>query len=262
MTFSLLTYNVLFNRAFLQLEKILSKYKPDFLCLQEVDTNENNLDKLDRLNYKLADYSNSFIKFGKIYGVATYYNPDKFKFISSDPLKISSSLSEFFFTIIQTLVGQNKPKTVLRTDFFHIQSQSKIIICNAHMIVVAPNSLRMNHINKALKLLNIKRKTRLIIGGDFNYLPYRRKRLENTMKKYGLIEATKNIQQTLDFTAIGKNGRLTSLEYLFMKFIDKIFSHRMKNDYIFFRDLKLKKTERLEVGFSDHYPIISTFEIS
>jgi len=262
MTFSLLTYNVLFNKAFLQLEKILFKYKPDLLCFQEVDTSEKNLIKLDKFGYTLADYSNSFIKFGKIYGVATYYKPDKFKFIASDSIKISSNLSEYFFTLIQTLVGQNKPKTVLRTDFLHNSSRSKITVCNFHMIVIAPNSLRMNHINKALKLLNINVKTKLIIGGDFNYLPYRRKRLENIMKNYRLIEATKNIQQTFDINIVGEKGRLTPLEHLFMKFIDKIFSHRMKNDYIFFRGLKLKKTERIEVGYSDHYPIISTFKLT
>ena len=262
MTFSLLTYNVLFNKAFLQLEKILLKYKPDLLCFQEVDTSEKNLSRLDKFGYTLADYSNSFIKFGKIYGVATYFNRNKFKFLMSDSLKISTNLSEFFFTLIQTLVRQNKPKTVLRTDLLHKQTRSLITICNAHMLVIAPNSLRTNHINKALGLLNIKNKTKLIIGGDFNYLPYRRKRLEKMMKKYGLTEATKNIQQTFDINIVGDKGRLTPLEHLFMKFIDKIFSHRMKNDYIFFRGLQLKKTKRIEVGFSDHYPIISTFKIT
>lgn len=262
MKLSFLTYNVLFNKAFIQLEKILVKHSPDILCLQEVDTSDSNLNKLEKFGYRLADYSNSFIRLGNVYGVATYYKKDQFKFIYSDSLQISANLTEYFFTLIQTLIRQNKPKTVLRTDFMHKQSHNKITVCNAHMIVVAPNSVRTNHLNKALKLLEIDAKTKLIVGGDFNYLPYGRKRLEQVMKNYGMIEATRNIQQTFDiFSSSKEKDGLNAIARFGLKLIDRIFSHQMKNDYIFYRGLKLVKTVRAEFDYSDHYPIISTFTI-
>ncbi len=261
MNFSLLTYNTLFNRAFLQLDSIVDKYQPDILCLQEVSTDNSNLRLLETKGYTLADYSNSFIRLANIYGVATYYNSQKFRFIQSDSLAISGNLTEFFYTLFQTLAGVNKPKTVLRTDFVHKATGKQLTVCNAHLIVVASNALRVIHINKALKLLNIDKKIPLIMGGDFNYLPYRRKRLEKLMKKYGLVEATKNIRQTLDFSLTGKKEDYTPLQHAVMKILDKLFSHKMKNDYLFYRGVKLKKTERIEVRISDHYPILSTFSI-
>ncbi|MFH0979390.1 MAG: endonuclease/exonuclease/phosphatase family protein [Candidatus Roizmanbacteria bacterium] len=261
MNFSVLTYNTLFNKAFLQFGSLIDKYQPDILCLQEVNTDSDNLQLLETKGYSLADYSNSFIELTKIYGVVTYYNSQKFRFIKSDSLTIKSNLSEFFFTLFQTLIGINKPKTVLRTDFIHKSSGKKLIVCNTHLIVIASNALRVNHLNKALRSLKINQQTRLIIGGDFNYLPYQRRKLENIMKKYGLIEATKNIRQTFDFSVAGAEKHMTGFQHSFVRLLDKLFSHKMKNDYVFYKGLKLIKTERIEVHYSDHYPILSNFSI-
>lgn len=259
MNFSLLTYNTLFNRAYEKIEAIIDRHNPDIICLQEVLTSETNLSKLVKFGYKLADYSNSFIKFGKVYGVATFYKTSKFRFVNSDSLKMSSNLTEFLFTIPQLILGINKPKSMLRTDFIYKSTNKEIVICNAHLIVIASNSLRINHIEKALKSLNISRKTPLIVGGDFNYLPYRRKKLEKAMKKYGLIEATKDIRQT--FSPKGKTDDVSFLQGFLMRKINHFFGNQMKNDYVFFRGFKKQKTERLNFHFSDHYPILSNFTI-
>ena len=112
MTFSLLTYNVLFNRAFSKLEKILSKYNPDILCFQEVDTGEENLIRLEKYGYKLADYSNSLIKFGIVYGIATYYNPKKIKLLDTDSFDLPKSLYEVITTAFKILKGGGKPRTI------------------------------------------------------------------------------------------------------------------------------------------------------
>ena len=63
MKFTLLTYNVLFNKAFSHLPDILKQYQPDIVCLQEVDTREENLNQLEKCGYRLADYANCFIDF-------------------------------------------------------------------------------------------------------------------------------------------------------------------------------------------------------
>lgn len=261
MKFSLLTYNTLFNSAYLKLDLILDKFKPDILCLQEVDTDSTNLKIIESKGYFLADYSNSFIKFTKIYGVATFYNPNTFRFIKSDSIKITTSLSELFFTLIELIVGVNKPKSILRCDFIHRKTQKKLIVCNSHLIVIGSNALRIKHLNNALKSFNIDKKTPLIIGGDFNYLPYQRKKLENIMRKYNLIEATKNIRKTVDFSIIDKKKYITKFQRAFVKFLDRLFLYKMKNDYVFYRGVKLIKNQRINIQFSDHFPIISIFSI-
>lgn len=80
MDFSLLTYNTLYGDAVVGLKKICDSQHPDIICLQEIATTNQTFGKIEQLGYKLADYSNAFIKFGRIYGVATFYNPEKFSF--------------------------------------------------------------------------------------------------------------------------------------------------------------------------------------
>jgi len=260
MNLSFLTYNTLFNKAYRHLDSIINDYFPDFLCLQEVDISEKNLDIIKKYGYELADYTGTFIHFGKAYGVATYYNPKKYKLVNANSLKIGTNLQELLFTIPQILLGINKPKTVLRTDFIS-RSNKRIIICNAHLIVLASNAIRINHINKALNLLQSNLEVPLIIAGDFNYLPYQRKKLDNLMKKHHLIEATKNIRQTIDFSPHGKKEDFSFLQGFIARRINHFFGNQMKNDYIYYRGIKLCKTERIEVRFSDHYPILSNFNI-
>ena len=260
MNFSFLTYNTLFNKAYKHFDQIIMQCLPDIICLQEVDISSKNLEIIKQFGYKLADYSGTFIKFGKGFGVATYYNEKKFKLIDTHTLKVGFNLSELLFAIPQLILGINKPKTILRTDFICKANNKKIVICNSHLIVVASNSVRVKHINRALDSLN-NLKIPLIIAGDFNYLPYQRKRLDNVMEKYNLVEATKNIRQTVDFSPKGKKEKFSFLQGFLIRKINHFFGNQMKNDYIYYRGIKLIKTDRLEVRFSDHYPIISYFSL-
>jgi endonuclease/exonuclease/phosphatase family metal-dependent hydrolase len=261
MNFSLLTYNTLFNKAYEQIGQIIKQASPDIICLQEVDISVKNLEAVTKFGYKLADYSGTFIKFGKGFGVVTYYNPKKLKLVDTHSLKIGFNLLELFFAIPQLILGINKPKSILRTDFICKASGEKIIICNSHLIVIASNTVRIRHINQALNSFKISLKVPLVIAGDFNYLPYHRRKLDNVMKKYDLVEATKNIRQTVDFSPKGKKEKFSFLQGFFIRKINHFFGNQMKNDYIYYRGVKLVKTDRLEVRFSDHYPIISTFNI-
>lgn len=261
MNLSLLTYNTLFNNAANKIDEVIDRYHPDIVCLQEALTDDNNIKKIEKLGYKMADYSNSFVKFGKIFGVITFFNPKTLIYRGSSIFNLRTNISEYFFYLIRVLLGYNKTKTILKTDFQYKKTRKNFSVCNVHLYVIGSNESRINHINQALKSIDFLKNRQLIICGDFNYFPYRRKRLERIMARYHLKEATKNIGQTIKFSHDGLSEKFSSFERFFSRFINKVFADGLKIDYIFYRGLRLKKTERIELRYSDHYPIISKFSL-
>jgi len=261
MNLSLLTYNTLFNNAVDKLDEIIDIYHPDIICLQEALIDNKSVQKIEKLGYKMADYSNSFVKFGKIFGVVTFYDPKSFKYNDSFKLDLGINLGDFFFNVLRIALGYNQPKTILETNFIHKLTKKKISVCNVHLYVIGSNELRLKHINKALKSISLSEKENLIIVGDFNYFPYNRRRLEKMMTKFGLREATANIRQTMKFSDSGKFEKYNLFQRLTLPFVNKFFVKQIKTDYSFYRGLKLIKTEKIEAKTSDHYPIISTFSL-
>lgn len=261
MNLSLLTYNTLFNNGVNKLGEVINFYHPDIICLQEALTDDKSIQKIEKYGYKIADYSNSFVKFRKIFGVITFYNPVTITYKDSFELNLGTNIGEYFFYIFRVILGYNQPKTILETNFIHKLTKKKISICNVHLYVIGSNELRIKHINNVLKSINFSEKKQLIIAGDFNYFPYKRRRLEKMMAKYDLKEATANIKQTMKFTRDGKFEKYNLFQRLTLPFINKFFVKQIKTDYSFYRGLKLIKTERIESHSSDHYPIISIFKI-
>jgi endonuclease/exonuclease/phosphatase family metal-dependent hydrolase len=257
MNFSIFTYNTLFNKAIDEIEPILKQYKPDILCLQEVSTDEANLKRIEKMGLKLADYGNSFVKFGGFYGVATFYNPKKFNHVESKVLYPGSNILEVLFTILQVILGYKKPKTFLKTDLKDKNTKKIISVCNIHLYVVGSNALRIRHVKQALEL--IKTPHPLILTGDFNYFPYQRRRLENFMNKQGLFEATREISQTIKFNRDALKT-YSFFQRLSLKLVGRVLNN-LKIDYIFYRKLKLMETKRIDVMYSDHFPIISRFTV-
>jgi endonuclease/exonuclease/phosphatase family metal-dependent hydrolase len=265
MNFSLLTYNTFFNNGVNELKKIISYYSPDFICLQEFLIDQSNIKNIEKCGYKIADYNNSFIKLGKIYGVATFYNKEKFKLVENGFFDLSKNVSEYFFNAIKIFFdSKNQPRTVLKTDFIEKKSKEKLSIINLHFFVIATNQARISSLKKILERINLLNKEKMIICGDFNYYPYQRKKLENLMKKYHFKEATKNISLTInpikESSTIFKNY-LPIQKFILVPIFKKFFSKTLKIDYIFYRRLKNIKTLRLENHYSDHYPIISYFQL-
>lgn len=239
MNFSLLTYNVLFNKASVELQEIFKISRPDIFCLQELETDDSNLKKLEEFGYKLADFSNSFIKFGRIFGVATYYDPARFEFIESKSIKLPFTIYEIILIIFK---GGNKPRTVLRTDFIDKKSRKKFTVYNLHYSVWATNQGRNKQMRETLNNIDPGDSRPIIVAGDFNY-PYGRKKFEEIFKVYGFKEATNNLFFTLETKLFG------------------LFSIKLKDDYVLYRKIKLIKTKRISYKKSDHYPIIAEFDL-
>ncbi|MEK7070909.1 MAG: endonuclease/exonuclease/phosphatase family protein [Patescibacteria group bacterium] len=239
MKVSILTYNLLLNKAAKELEQIIGSHNPDFLFFQELATDDKNLRTIEKLNYRLADYSNSFMRWGKIYGVATFYKPQTFNLINSTSFSLPSSLYQMITFIIK---NKKNPRTVLRNEFQCKKNGKFITTYNIHLTPVATNTLRLKQIINTFHDLHLSKKNSIIIAGDFNY-PYGRKKFETIIQKYKLKEATNNIDYTLE------------------RKILKTFSIKLKLDYVLYKNIKIASNKKIQVKYSDHYPILSTFTL-
>ena len=81
------------------------------------------------------------------------------------------------------------------------------------------------------------------------------------MSKFKLVEATKGIRQTMSVTGDGVVEEFTWFQKFFIPFFNRFIVKHIKTDYVFYRGLKLIKSIRLEDKHSDHYPILTTFNI-
>lgn len=235
MNLSLLSYNLFFNKAINGLLTIIQNTKPDIITVQEINTSQNNLHILDSIGYKLADYSNSFYKFGTIYGIATYYNPSTISFIKSESVSLTRSIYEIFLAILQ---GGNKPRTLLSTHFRGIKNNKNFVVHNLHLSHIGTNSIRIKQIKKTLYTLQ-NEKLPCIVVGDFNY-PYGRKEFETIFHKYDFEEASNSILFTFEKKILG------------------FFKVSLKLDYVLYRKF-LKATSNLLTNehYSDHYPLLT-----
>lgn len=260
MDFSILTYNTLFSDAVQGIKKICDQQHPDIICLQEIDTTDATFEKVERLGYKLADYSNAFIKYGHIYGVATFYNPEKFTFQESKVIFLPKGALEILAYLLKIFKTGKKNRTVLKTELKCNKMGTVISVYNIHLSAYGTNSIRTKQIQTTLhdvKKMDEDSKEATILTGDFNY-PYGRKKLEEIMNEYGFKEAT----NTIMFTTEGAMKHYTFTEKLFAGIFFKIMKHKLKLDYVFYRNCIAVLAKKIDVDFSDHFPVYAVFKLT
>ncbi len=238
MRISLFTNNLLYHKAFTDLQNLLLKYKPDIICLQEFEQDEESLRKLASIGYLLAGSSKTFVRNHKVFYVATFYRKSAVASVSSGAIDLPRTHYE---TFLYYLRGAHTPRKILKT-VFKFGHGAELLVYNLHLTALATNGGRMRQLLAALEDLRISGMDRFILAGDFNY-PYRRKKLEFLMKQYSLEEATKEIDHTFE-------------SKLF-----KIIPLKLKDDYILYKGVDVIDTKKINWRVSDHYPIISYFEI-
>ncbi len=238
MKLSVLTYNLHFHEAFSDIKQLLSKYNPDIACFQETETDEKGFANLEEVGYTLADYSNSFIRGAKVFCIATFYKADKLTMKESECITLPRS---FYEVLLFLLRGNHSPRTVLKSDF-QINSGKIITLYNLHLTPLATNGLRAKQIMHTLEDLKLHNKQDVIIAGDFNY-PYGRKKFEELIYTYNLKEATNTIH------------------YTFQKNFFGLFSVKLKDDYILYKNLRVIESKKLQETMSDHFPVMTTFEV-
>ena len=131
---------------------------------------------------------------------------------------------------------------MLRNEFICVETRRKITVYNIHLSPFATNQLRIKQINNTFGDMDLTSKNAIIIAGDFNY-PYGRRRFEEEIKKNKLKESTRNINFTLEKRILSR------------------ISVKLKLDYILYKKLKRISNEKLKTFKSDHFPILSTFNV-
>ncbi|MCR4326854.1 MAG: endonuclease/exonuclease/phosphatase family protein [Candidatus Roizmanbacteria bacterium] len=236
-TLTVLTYNILFGKAVSLLPELCSTYKPDVVCLQEFEISVDAIAEVEKQGYYLADYSHSFFKYFRLYGLATFYNKKTLKPKDGEVITLSRSFYEmilFFFPRV------NKQRTVLKTTFIHLESRAELDVYNLHLTFHGTNQTRRKQLTCTMRTIEKADKERIIVAGDFNY-PYHRRSLEKLIAENNLKEATSNLLYTLENRILG------------------FFKIRLKPDYILYRGFSHIETIRDENRSSDHFPIIARF---
>jgi endonuclease/exonuclease/phosphatase family metal-dependent hydrolase len=260
MEITFLTYNTLYNRGLRGLKEIINKYQPDIICLQEVATDQKNLNQLESDIYKLADFSNYAIKKEGVFGIATFYNKQKLEFNNSNIIPLSKTILDFLLSLPKMLSSNPLKRNILKTVFKLKKINKKIIVFNTHLTVYGSNNTRIKQLKSVLNNLKVNKNTSAIIAGDFNYFPYGRKKLEEMMSNFGFKEATKKINYTIKYRNL-KEFYYNFINRILVKLFSRFFSDRLKIDYIFYKNLNLINCQRIEIDYSDHYPIITKFRM-
>ncbi len=239
-TVSLLTYNLLFGKAFPELVDLVKERKPDIVCLQEFEPTLSAMEALKKEGYEMAEYAHSFFKHFKFYGVVTFYNPQTLVHKQTFVINLGRSFYEVIMFLLQ--FGRVR-RTVVHTQFLIKNTKKLIGTYNLHLTpLFGTNKVREKQIEATISHINNKIDAAAVITGDFNY-PYNRRNLEELFQRHNFKEATSNLLFTFE-------GALFWL-----------FRYKLKTDYILYRNLKHMHTERIKRIKSDHFPILAKFEL-
>ncbi|MEI6327066.1 MAG: endonuclease/exonuclease/phosphatase family protein [Candidatus Roizmanbacteria bacterium] len=236
---SLVTYNVQFNRALSEVGKIIKKYSPDVICLQEVNLGKRHLYEPLFPGYVLAATSNSFYRMGKTFGLATFYRSNRFYQMGSK----SIFLPRTYYELCIALLTWRGPRTALRTDIVTRSTMHKISVYNLHLTaLVATNKARNKQLRETFEDLELHTGEAAIIMGDFNY-PFRKRGLERIARSHGLTEASAGVLYTW------------KMNILWWKL-------RWKFDFVLSKNLIAERSQRLdEYRASDHFPVFTRFRL-
>jgi endonuclease/exonuclease/phosphatase family metal-dependent hydrolase len=238
MKLKLLTYNLLFGKALPHAQELIDTENPDIVCVQELPTAEDKLDYLAKDPMERAGWTNTFVKFARIFGNAVYVNTERFACVSSRDEEMPSSTYDF----VQYLTkGFSINRRFTETCFKLKDSGETFYVYNVHLTHLSFVDLRLAQLKKVFEHVRaLGPDARVLIAGDFN-LYNGKTELEMLMEQYGLREATNTLGYTFQHPL-----------YFYMV--------KMKLDYVLYRGFTHTSTRRFDLNTSDHHAILSEFE--
>ncbi|MCX7997017.1 MAG: endonuclease/exonuclease/phosphatase family protein [Patescibacteria group bacterium] len=240
MKLKLLTYNLFFDKAIADARRVMEEEQPDILCVQELLTDYKALTRLEKKPWKLAGWSNSFVNFWNIYGIATYINTEKWRVLGGRDDSLPSSTYDLWIWLTR---GMHMSRRYMQIRIQHRKSKHEVVVYNTHLTHLSFADFRLAQLRTIFNDMEkaSSRHTPVLICGDFN-LYNGKTELEAMLLQYKLKEATTNLAYT--FTRHWWFGEL-----------------KMKLDYILYRNLEVLETRRLPHYSSDHHPVVSEFKL-
>lgn len=237
---SILTYNFHFGEGMADISSLLRLYDPDICCFQEMDIDEDFFLLLKRLGYDMAGYSYSFQRlFHKTtFAIATFYNRDRYTYVNGCAYPLPRGVME----ATKVVPGKRNGRTLLQGHLINAGTKKPVYVYNVHLSAYSTNMVRIKQIHRVGEILKRHERSPVLIAGDMNYA-YGRKKLENILSAYGLSEAT----HTIGYTSIQNYGN--------------VFVSRVKLDYIFYKNMVHRQTERINGCSSDHFPLYAEFAL-
>ncbi|MFW5703985.1 MAG: endonuclease/exonuclease/phosphatase family protein [Patescibacteria group bacterium] len=238
---SIVTYNLYYSRAFTHACSLLMQERPDILCLQEVETDQKVLKDLNRGEYRLASYTNAFMKYQKNFGNAIVYNSDRYECLDVVSCDLPKGIYDLLMVVLH---GLNNLRTTIHATFREKESGRIIHVYNVHLSHIGSATHRLNQLRKVLAedLDNKSDNESVVVCGDFNFYSGRR-HLQEFIDNHYLDEATKQLSYTFQHRKLGIPVMTSKL------------------DYVLFRNLIHLDTNRLPSNVSDHFPIRSRFSL-
>ncbi len=157
---NIISYNLKYHRASLELNGLVEKYAADVLCVQECYSEQlpNRIGGLF-----LAEKT----RFNRL-GLAIYYNPGRFHLTHSDAYPLKESVYDRLFSPAEERLLVTKP--------IDRQTKQEILVGSFHAThIIASNYIRRHQIKTAHEvLLELSNGSPAIMVGDYNYPLFKR----------------------------------------------------------------------------------------
>jgi endonuclease/exonuclease/phosphatase (EEP) superfamily protein YafD len=157
----IISYNLKFNKANIELAGLAERYEADIVCIQECFADQLP-DRISGL--KLANKTAS----GK-FNLAIYYRPDRLESIDTSSYVLKDSVLERLY--MPTM------ERLLVTELYDNYTEQKLSIGSFHATHhIASNYLRREQIKSAHeKLSQLSQDSPAIMVGDYNYLMFKKR---------------------------------------------------------------------------------------
>lgn len=171
---NIISYNLKFNKAFGELDKLIEQHDSDILCIQECYT-KRLPDAIGPL--QLFDATKS----GHL-GLVIYARSSRFERVYSESCLLDTTLYEKI--LYQKLLSQERER-LLFAELHDKKTDKTFNVASFHAThLVTPNSMRRRQIENAYRALGREKPTPTIMVGDYNY-PLFKKQLKYFIESYG-----------------------------------------------------------------------------